>query len=79
MTGDPSGDGSTRVVTQNNAGATYWVGKQAGGPSSEFEPFWDKPGAIGFYDYGSLTMVRVRACVGRVGFERAPPRARVRV
>ena len=39
------------------------MGKQTGGPGSEFEPFWDKPGAVGFYDYGSLTMVRAcNAC-----------------
>lgn len=53
--GDPNG-GTTRVITQNNAGATYWVGKQANG--SAFEAYWDKPGAVGFYDYGSLTMAR---------------------
>eukprot|EP00040_Diaphanoeca_grandis_P043581 m.9702 g.9702 ORF g.9702 m.9702 type:complete len:637 (-) comp7875_c0_seq1:107-2017(-) len=53
--GDPDG-GSTRVVTQNNAGPTYWVGKQANG--SKFVPFWDKIGAVGHYDYGSLTMAR---------------------
>ena len=59
MSGDPSPDSSTRVVTQNRAGATYWVGKQTSGPGGAFEPFWDKPGAVGFYDYGSLTMVCV--------------------
>eukprot|EP00037_Helgoeca_nana_P037818 m.17890 g.17890 ORF g.17890 m.17890 type:complete len:641 (+) comp9448_c1_seq1:4801-6723(+) len=53
--GDPDG-GTTRVVTQNNAGPTFWVGKQANG--SEFIPFWDKIGAVGHYDYGSLTMAR---------------------
>ena len=53
--GDPDG-GATRVVTQNNAGPTYWVGKQANG--SKFEAYWDKVGAVGHYDYGSLTMAR---------------------
>eukprot|EP00041_Stephanoeca_diplocostata_P037996 m.1466875 g.1466875 ORF g.1466875 m.1466875 type:complete len:661 (+) comp25138_c0_seq20:3388-5370(+) len=53
--GDPDG-GKTRVITQNNAGATFWVGSQANG--SAFEAYWDKPGAVGFYDYGSLTMAR---------------------
>ena len=53
--GDPDG-GTTRVVTQNRAGATYWVGKQANG--SKFVPYWDNVGAVGHYDYGSLTMAR---------------------
>lgn len=53
--GDPAG-GATRVVTQNNAGPTFWVGKQGNG--SAFEAFWDKVGAVGHYDYGSLTMAR---------------------
>ena len=30
LPGDPDG-GSTRVITQNNAGPTFWVGKQATG------------------------------------------------
>jgi len=55
LTGDPA-NGATRVVTQNNAGPTFWVGKQANG--SAFEPFWDKTGAVGHYDYGTLTMAR---------------------
>jgi len=55
LPGDPDG-GKTRVVTQNRAGATYWVGtQQAGG---QFDAFWDKDGAVGHYDYGSLTMAR---------------------
>ena len=37
-------------------GPTYWVGKQANG--SKFVPYWDKVGAVGHYDYGSLTMAR---------------------
>jgi len=53
--GDPDG-GTTRVVTQNNAGPTFWVGKQANG--SKFVPYWDNVGAVGHYDYGSLTMAR---------------------
>lgn len=53
--GDPDG-GTTRVVTQNRAGPTYWVGKQANG--SKFVPYWDNVGAVGHYDYGSLTMAR---------------------
>jgi hypothetical protein len=53
--GDPDG-GKTRVVTQNNAGPTYWVGKQE--PGGQFEAYWDKVGAVGHYDYGSLTMAR---------------------
>eukprot|EP00656_Telonema_subtile_P006023 TRINITY_DN12768_c0_g2_i1.p1 TRINITY_DN12768_c0_g2~~TRINITY_DN12768_c0_g2_i1.p1 ORF type:complete len:507 (+),score=67.93 TRINITY_DN12768_c0_g2_i1:174-1694(+) len=56
LPGDPAG-GSTRVVTQNNAGPTFWVGKQAG-PGLPFEAMWDVVGAVGFYDYGSLTMAR---------------------
>jgi hypothetical protein len=55
LVGDPDG-GATRVVTQNNAGATFWVGKQGNG--SKFEAYWDKVGAVGHYDYGSLTMAR---------------------
>jgi len=58
LTGDPDATGSTRVVTQNQGGATYFVGQQAGGPGSAFEAYWDKPGAVGFYDYGQLTMAR---------------------
>lgn len=55
LPGDPA-KGATRVVTQNRGGPTFWVGKQAnGGP---FEPFWDKIGAVGHYDYGTLTMAR---------------------
>ena len=55
LAGDPDG-GSTRVVTQNNAGPTYWVGKQQNG--GKFVPFWDNVGAVGHYDYGSLTMAK---------------------
>jgi len=55
LAGDPDG-GKTRVVTQNNGGPTFWVGKQANG--SKFEAYWDKVGAVGHYDYGSLTMAR---------------------
>jgi sucrose-6-phosphate hydrolase SacC (GH32 family) len=44
------------VVTQNNAGPTYWVGRQEAG--GQFEAYWDKVGAVGHYDYGSLTMAR---------------------
>jgi len=55
LPGDPA-NGTTRVVTQNNAGPTFWVGTQSnGGP---FDPFWDKTGAVGHYDYGTLTMAR---------------------
>jgi len=56
LPGDPDSDGSTRVVTQNNAGPTFWVGKQS--PGKPFDAFWDKVGAVGHYDYGSLTMAR---------------------
>ena len=54
--GDPDG-GATRVVTQNRYAPTFWVGRQpaAGKP---FEAYWDKVGAVGHYDYGSLTMAR---------------------
>jgi len=55
LPGDPA-KGATRVVTQNRAGPTFWVGQQANG--SAFEPFWDKIGAVGHYDYGTLTMAR---------------------
>ena len=55
LQGDPD-NGTTRVVTQNNGGATYWVGKQKNGGS--FKPLWSAPGAVGYYDYGSLTMAR---------------------
>lgn len=55
LPGDPDG-GSTRVITQNNNGPTYWVGRQGNG--SKFQAYWDKVGAVGFYDYGSLTMAR---------------------
>ena len=56
LPGDPDPGGSTRVVTQNNAAPTYWVGKQQNG--GKFVPYWDKVGAVGHYDYGSLTMAR---------------------
>ena len=55
LSGDPAG-GKTRVVTQNNAGPTYWVGNQANG--SAFVAMWGVEGAVGHYDYGSLTMAR---------------------
>lgn len=55
IAGDPDG-GKTRVVTQNNAGPTYWVGTQTAG--GQFNAYWDKIGAVGHYDYGSLTMAR---------------------
>jgi len=55
LPGDPA-KGTTRVVTQNRPGPTFWVGKQANGGS--FDAFWDKVGAVGYYDYGSLTMAR---------------------
>jgi len=55
LPGDPDG-GRTRVVTQNRAGPTFWVGKQEAG--GKFEALWDVPGAVGHYDYGSLTMAR---------------------
>ena len=55
LSGDPDG-GKTRVVTQNRAGPTYWVGKQTAG--GQFEAMWDKTGAVGHYDYGTLTMAR---------------------
>ena len=44
-------------MTQNNGGATYWVGRQeaAGG---QFSAHWDKIGAVGHYDYGVMTMAR---------------------
>eukprot|EP00658_Telonema_sp_P-2_P004396 TRINITY_DN11645_c0_g1_i15.p1 TRINITY_DN11645_c0_g1~~TRINITY_DN11645_c0_g1_i15.p1 ORF type:complete len:585 (+),score=135.33 TRINITY_DN11645_c0_g1_i15:101-1855(+) len=56
LPGDPDG-GSTRVITQNNGGPTFWVGKQSG-PGQPFEAYWDRVGAVGHYDYGSLTMAR---------------------
>ena len=55
LIGDPD-NGKTRIVTQNNGGATFWVGKQSNG--STFLPYWDTPGAVGYYDYGTLTMAR---------------------
>ena len=39
LAGDPDG-GKTRVVTQNNGGATYWVGRHAAG--RQFKVYWDK-------------------------------------
>ena len=57
LPGDPGG-GATRVVTQNRAGATFWVGRQpkAGG-KFEASPWGTAKGAAGHYDYGSLAMV----------------------
>ena len=55
LAGDPD-DGKTRVITQNRAGATYWVGEQANG--SVFSPYWEKEGAVGYYDHGVLSMAR---------------------
>ena len=48
------------------------MGSQVNGGS--FTAYWDKPGAVGHYDYGSLTMARtlgsdpnqVRVAVGVV-------------
>ena len=59
LPGDPDG-GASRVVTQNRGGATFWVGAQANG--GKFQPYWDKPGAVGHYDYGDLTMARTLGC-----------------
>jgi len=56
LPGDPDG-GTTRVVTQNSRAPTFWVGTQSA-PGKPFEAFWDQVGAIGHYDYGSLTMAR---------------------
>eukprot|EP01052_Picozoa_sp_SAG31_P021513 SAG31_NODE_1668_length_7576_cov_1.630467_7_plen_196_part_00 len=67
LTGDPD-DGSTRVVTQNYAapcpgricpstGSVFWVGKQVVG--GQFEPFWDKVGAVGHYDYVCVTLAAI--------------------
>jgi hypothetical protein len=56
LAGDPDG-GATRVITQNNGGPTYWVGKQQNG--GNFTPYWDKTGAVGLYDHGgALSMAR---------------------
>lgn len=53
LEGDPDG-GKTRVVTQNNGGPTYWVGRQANG--GNFTPYWD---TMGLYDWGgALSMAR---------------------
>ena len=54
LSGDPDG-GATRVITQNNAGPTYWVGTQKNG--GKFTAYWDKVGAVGHcelatYSYG---------------------------
>jgi hypothetical protein len=38
-------------------GATFWVGKQQA-PGRSFDAYWDKVGAVGHYDYGSLSMAR---------------------
>ena len=79
--GDPHTDSATgvglsRVVTQNNGGATFWVGQQTGGPGAPFEPLWDTPGAVGYYDFGSLTMARTLGSRERrsavLGARRAP-------
>ena len=56
LSGDPD-NGSTRVVTQNRAGATFWVGKQPI-PGGKFTPLWNVRGAVGHYDYGALSMAR---------------------
>ena len=66
LAGDPDG-GKTRVVMQNGGeyvpgrystiGPSYWVGKQQE-PGGQFEAYWDKVGAVGHYDYGSLSMAR---------------------
>eukprot|EP00935_MAST-01C_sp_MAST-1C-sp1_P000043 g43.t1 len=48
--------GTTRVVTQNNAGPTYWIGKQSNG--SPFVVDWTSNYSTGMYDHGSLTMAR---------------------
>lgn len=57
LSGDPMG-GSTRVVTQSGywTGQAFWVGHQEAGGT--FQPYWDKFGAVGRYDYGDLFMVR---------------------
>ena len=46
LAGDPDG-GSTRVVMQNNAGPTYWVGKQQNG--GKFEPYVKHNNSIHLY------------------------------
>ena len=66
LSGDPD-NGKTRVVTQNRAepcpgricpssGSTFWVGKQS--PGGQFVPLSEHVGAVGHYDYGSLSMAR---------------------
>jgi len=57
LPGDPDG-GKSRVVTENRNGAHYWVGRQQDGPGGRFTPYWERIGAVGHYDYGSLTMAR---------------------
>ena len=68
LPGDPDG-GASRVVTQNRGGATFWVGAQANG--GKFQPYWDKPGAVGHYDYGDLTMARTLGC-GKMVLKKIP-------
>jgi hypothetical protein len=56
LEGDPDG-GASRVVTQNDGGPTFWVGKQKNG--GNFTPYWNNKGAVGMYDYGgALSMAR---------------------
>lgn len=57
LPGDPM-DGRTRVAFQSGywTGTSFWVGQQENG--GQFDPYWNKTGAVGHYDYGDLFMAR---------------------
>ena len=59
LPGDPATGGAaaarSRVVTE---GVQFWVGTQPGGVRSPLRVMWNRPGAVGRYDYGRLQMAR---------------------
>ena len=62
LRGDPAG-GATRCVLQSTGGSTFWCG---GGQrnGSALTPYWDKVGAVGFFDYGGLGLARTLGVEG---------------
>ena len=62
LRGDPAGAGATRCVLQNTPTAVFWCGLQKNGGT--LQPYWDKPGAVGHYDYVSADMADTQPLVG---------------
>lgn len=57
LRGDPAGGATRCVLANTGVGSAFWCGRQEG-PGSQMQAYWDKPGAVGFYDYGVITCAR---------------------